>query len=236
MKQLQDIITHQGSGVFATDKEWMGITTPHLFASGRPAVYYAKASEDRLRLSDSGINFHLFSECLPDPSRAKKAFRHQVAYAHGAVLSDGMVLNVTVPIVDAELGISQMLTTLARLASYQPKDAHEQNIDDLLQRMEGYLKMHYGEVIRHPKVIGRSGAEHDFEFQAGLTLVDYAQPKSRQTGRLLRKYADIMPIMPEARFQVFLEDDDPAFHKEAGILSTFYQVTPVSRFLSHVVQ
>lgn len=234
MNAFQQMLAHQGAEVFETDQEWTGVSTPLLFASGRPALYYAKQTDTHLHLTDSGLNFRMFEECLPDPERAQRAFRYQVSTLHMTDRLQGMALTFSVPAIDAAIGIGDMTNILSRLVSYRPKTAEDQDLEELLIRLEGFLRLRLGrEVTRDAKLVGQSGQAHHFDFMAGSTLAEYATPSADHTGRLLRKIADVGANQPETQFMVFLDDREQPkrFNEEAAILNPFCQIAPVGRLL-----
>lgn len=78
MSNVASIIQSLGSECFDKGKEWLGVTTPHFFADGRPSTYYIRTSEDRVWIRDVGLNVRMFADNLPMPEKAKEIIRRQI--------------------------------------------------------------------------------------------------------------------------------------------------------------
>ncbi|PZM04667.1 hypothetical protein DOL92_04610 [Acinetobacter nosocomialis] len=235
MSNVASIIQSLGSECFDKDKEWLGVTTPHFYADGRPSTYYIKTSKDRVWIRDVGLNMRMFADNLPMPDKAKEIIKRQINQTSDSILFNGTELQIEASIAELKPAISAMLGLLSRITSYCPSSSEEQSFDEVVTKIKGFLFMQYGNTLeQNINVFGASGAKHHFDFKAGSKFIDVCEPTSENTGKLLRKGLDLSNFVENLSLQVFMDDREKskAFKREAEILSNLYAVTPISRVLN----
>lgn len=236
MKPLIDMLskTH-GFHTFQPTESSVGVTTPQTFACGKPASYYiSQTPQGRLILDDYGLNFHAFSQSLPNSDNAEKMLARLIKETSQLVTFEKHRIMCESSLIDIDIVIGEYLNVLGRLVSYQPKTIEKQNIDEVVALIYDFLISKYGDIVTHkPRITGISGAEHIFAFQAGNMLIDYAKPQTDKTGKLLRKIIDALNSNDNLKFQIVIDDQDQqAFKRESSILSTVASITPYSRIAS----
>lgn len=235
MSNVASIIQSLGSECFDKGKEWLGVTTPHFFADGRPSTYYIRTSEDRVWIRDVGLNVRMFADNLPMPEKAKEIIRRQINQTSDSIVFNGTELQIEASINELKPAISAMLGLLSRITSYCPSSSEEQSFDEVVNKIKGFLFLQYGsDLEQNIDVHGASGAKHHFDFKVGSKFIDVCEPTSDNTGRLLRKGLDLSNFVDNLSLQVFMDDRDKdrAYKREAEILSNLYAVTPISRVLN----
>lgn len=234
MNNIADIIQSLGSQCFDKNKDWLGVTTPHFFADGRPSTYYIKTSDEKVWIRDVGLNARIFADNLPNPDKAKEIIRRQINQTSQKIIFSGNELLIESSLQELKPAISAMLGLLSRLTSYCPQTEEEQSFDDVIAKVKGFLFLQHGNKLESDiNLVGPSGAKHHFAFRTGSKYIDVCKPSSETTGKLLRKGLDLNSSMENLEFQVFLEDREKGktYKREADILSTLYAVTPISKVL-----
>ncbi|KGT48399.1 hypothetical protein [Acinetobacter sp. HR7] len=233
---LTSIFNKHGNQSYWATEDTLCVSTPHIFTGGRPSIYFISQKPSGLiKIEDFGLNFNYFAQSLPNPENAEKTMQRLVKRLNNNVQFDNQGLVLETHPEDVDLAIGRYLDVLSHLTTYSPKTTNHQELREMLDAIYDFLFLKFGDnLILKPKVMGHSGTEHHFNFQAGNKFVDYAKPKAEKTGILLRKIIDVTNLNEEAKIQIVLEDREnkEAFKKESEILASVASIMPASTLLS----
>lgn len=233
---LTSIFNKHGNQSYWATSDTLCVSTPHIFTGGRPSIYFISQTPSGLvKIEDFGLNFNYFAQSLPNPENAEKTMQRLVKRLDNSVQFENQGLILEAQSEDVDLAIGRYLDVLSHLTTYSPRTTNNQELREILDAIYDFLSLKFGEnLILKPKVLGLSGSEHNFNFQAGNKLVDYAKPKAEKTGNLLRKIVDVTNLNEDAKIQIVLEDREnkEAFKRESEILANFASIMPASTLLS----